>query len=58
MSPPEFEPPSTRASGGNGYGPGSLSSLTSKVMGTSGWLAGTVSQGMPYLLLDQSPQSG
>ncbi len=41
-------PASMGASGGNGYGPGSLSSGLSKFIVTFGCVPGTVSNGMPY----------
>ena len=58
MSPPEFAPPSTMAFAGNGYGPGSLSSAESNVIGTIACVDGTTCHGMPYLSVDQLPQSG
>jgi hypothetical protein len=49
-------PPSTGASSGVGYGPGSDSSATSKLTGTSGCVNGTLTNGMPYA--PSPPKSG
>src|SRR5262245_34003754 len=46
-SPSELGPPSIGASVGTGYGPGSLSRQYWKVIGTSGWLPGTKTNGSP-----------
>ena len=51
------DPPSTRASSGTGYGPGSDSSGASvNVIGASGWDGGTIVSGIPYA--PPPPKSG